>query len=219
MVPGVGERIPQHQKRMTSGTGKTREQVLAERRGLSEQAHHPGVRQALRRIAEVKAGTGQDVSGAMLPGVQVNAAIMTAVSAAVEATHAFYRRVLGDEAFFRAYARYQRGEADEWSPQDQQLTLLQERGGVVGGGSGDAPEAVAPDGESTEDNQPAGSQAGAGTPGGGSGKEDPPSIDPPPPRTAGTRFPCPQCEAAGVEFTAGSELGLKAHQRARHKDA
>lgn len=290
VVPGVGERIPQEQKRMTSGTGKTRQQVLAERRGLSEEAHHPGVRDALRHIAEVKAGTSRDLSGAALPGVQINAAILSAVSAAVEATHAFYRRVLGDEAFFTAYARWQRGE-DGDTQGSGYLNSSGDAGGVLGGGSGREDEEDQtgdnqPAGDDTEllvspedivsalrndmaagagvgyitgqalalygkgldglladlgegyvaqqaeqdgapldayritrstINQPAGGQAGAGTPGGGQGKEAPPPSDPPPPHA--TEFPCPQCKAAGVDFKAGSEAGLKAHQRARHKDA
>lgn len=217
VVPGVGERIPQEQKRMTSGTGKTRQQVLAERRGLSEEAHHPGVRDALRHIAEVKAGTSRDLSGAALPGVQINAAILSAVSAAVEATHAFYRRVLGDEAFFAAYARWQRGE-DGGAQRSGYLNSSGDAGGVLGGGSGREDEGdQTGDDPEADDNQPAGGQAGAGTPGGGQGKEAPPPSDPPPPHA--TEFPCPQCKAAGVDFKAGSEAGLKAHKRARHKDA
>jgi hypothetical protein len=58
-------------------------------------------------------------------------------------------------------------------------------------------------------NEPAGGKAGAGTPRGGSGKEDPPQ----------TTFPCEECAAAGQEFVAGSEAGLKAHKRAKHKGA
>lgn len=111
--------MEQRKSRLTTVTGKTRDQSEAERRQIQHEARFP----ALRSMGEARRYAAMPDSPSGLVGAgQVYEAVKAAVSAAVEGVHAFYHRLLGDEAFRRLHDAYEARDGD-WSQQDTQLVL------------------------------------------------------------------------------------------------
>ena len=186
---------------MTTVTGLTVEQMEAQARDAEREAQHPSMRTPQAVAANASMGAGNGFIGAS----QVAQMVVDAVDVAVKETHALYHShglyLPGDHPEGEQ-ARIDGNVARaEWSKQDD---------AVLNGTAGD---------------QPAGSQASAGTADAGEGKEDSPSTNEPKAGAEGEKqgdegkkepeddpCQCPYCPAD--QF--GSRKGRNAHIRAKH---
>jgi hypothetical protein len=230
--------------RMTSVTGRTRDQIQQERAGLKQEAHHPGVRAAKAHLAQAEQRLEKAGPGGMVPLSVAQDLTRVAVEGAVQAVHGLYRVLLGEDTFARIHAAREGAREGDWSPQDEQLVLTGTQDGRSGylNSSGRAEDSVqgaqeplTADGalatgqcsgnveveSQGNSNQPSGSQAGDGTPEGGQGKEGPPPQEEPDAEQQGDPPPPPPpgnplaCGHPGCDFVAGGERGLKAHKTAK----